>query len=123
MTVKMIIIASLLISSGITLSLSFYASRKLRSIGSVSYILLMISISFYSLGYAFELYNTTVEGIYLAIKIEYIGITTMPTFWVILTLILHLFFLQQQARFSHWPFFVFGCLILLQLPGIRFLRR
>ncbi|MCK5100378.1 MAG: diguanylate cyclase [Desulfobacteraceae bacterium] len=86
MTVKMIIIASLLISSGITLFLSFYASRKLRSIGSVSYILLMISISFYSFGYAFELYNTTVEGIYLALKIEYIGITTMPTFWVILAM-------------------------------------
>jgi diguanylate cyclase (GGDEF)-like protein len=83
MNVYILIITTLVVSSTITLSLALYASKKLRSNGSTAYMLLMLSVSFYSLGYAFELYNFTVAGIFLALKIEYIGIATLPVFWVI----------------------------------------
>ncbi len=45
---------------------------------------LMIAISIYSLGYAFELVNDTVEGVFFALKIEYLGIVSLPVFWFLL---------------------------------------
>jgi diguanylate cyclase (GGDEF)-like protein/PAS domain S-box-containing protein len=86
MNVHILIITALILSAIITLSLAIYASRKLISVGSTTYMLLMISNSIYSLGYAFELVNDTVSGIFLALKIEYLGIVTLPVFWVILAL-------------------------------------
>lgn len=86
MKVQMLIITALIISSFITLALALYALKKLRSNGSTAYILLMLSICIYSFGYAFELYNSTVEGIFLALKIEYLGIVALPVFWVILAI-------------------------------------
>ena len=84
MNVHILIVSALIISGIITLSLAVYASKKLSSVGSTTYMLLMISISIYSLGYAFELLNYTVSGILFALKLEYIGIVTIPVFWVIL---------------------------------------
>jgi len=86
MGVRLLILLSLIFSGIITLSLAVYASKKLNSTGSTTYMLLMISISIYTLGYAFELYNTTASGIFLALKIEYLGIVTLPVFWFILAL-------------------------------------
>ena len=84
MNFHMLIITALILSGVITLSLAVYASKKLISVGSTTYMSLMISISIYSLAYAFELLNYTVAGVFFAIKLEYIGIVTIPVFWVIL---------------------------------------
>ena len=84
MNVQILIITTLIVSSFITFALALYASKNLRANGSTAYVLLMLSICIYSLGYAFELYNSTVEGIFLALKIEYFGIVALPVFWVIL---------------------------------------
>ncbi len=47
----------------------------------------MLIITFYSCGYAFELYNVTLEGIKLALRIEYIGISFIPVVWLILAIV------------------------------------
>ncbi len=86
MSIKTLLLIFLLVSGGITLFLSFYASRRKDTRGAIAYMLLMITLSIYTFGYAFELYNTTIEGIYLALKIEYLGIAPMSVFWIIMAL-------------------------------------
>ncbi len=86
MNYKYELILSLILSGIITLTLFFYATQRIRAAGSIAYMLLMLSGTIYSFGYAFELYNTTIEGIFTALKIEYLGITPLSVFWFILAL-------------------------------------
>ena len=80
---SIIIISSFILSAFITFSLALYVAIKVRKPGYLGYILLMLSMSFYSFGYAIELSSSTVEGVFNALKIEYIGIAFLPVFWVI----------------------------------------
>ncbi len=79
----LLIISSLIFSAIFTLVLASYVAVKVRKPGFLSYALLMISVSFYSFGYAIELSSSTVGGIFNALKIQYIGISFLPVFWVI----------------------------------------
>ena len=80
MFIRSLLIIFLLINASGTLLLSFYSARKLRSSSASAFILFMLSVCIYSLGYAFELSQNTVEGIFLALKIEYIGIPFLAVF-------------------------------------------
>ena len=80
---SIIIISSFILSAFITFSLALYVVIKVRKPGYLGYILLMLSMSLYSFGYAIELSSTTVEGVFNALKIEYMGIAFLPVFWVI----------------------------------------
>lgn len=86
MNFYILIIITLILSAIVTLSLAVYASKKLSSVGSTTYMLLMISVSIYTLGYALELLNHSVSGVFFALKIEYLGIVSIPVLWVILAL-------------------------------------
>ena len=78
----MLIIWSLIFSGIVTLVLAAYVAVKVRKPGYLSYVFLMLSVSFYSFGYAIELSSSTVESIFYAIKIQYIGLSFLPVFWV-----------------------------------------
>jgi len=81
-----LIISLLVTSSLITFCLAIIASTKIKKKGHIAYALLMICISLYSLGDAFELTSTTIEGIFFSTKIEYIGIVFTPVLWLIFAL-------------------------------------
>jgi diguanylate cyclase (GGDEF)-like protein len=74
-------IATLLLSAVMTGVLSAYSFRSFRTSGSRPYAFLMACVSIYSLGYAMELYNTTLPWILIASKIQYFGISFIPILW------------------------------------------
>ena len=86
MELKIIIIFSLLLSAGTTTLLSLHSVKKLRNAGTAGYMGLMVTTTLYSLGYALELHQTTLAGIRFALKIEYLGIASIPAFWLILAI-------------------------------------
>jgi PAS domain S-box-containing protein len=64
-----------------------YLSFKKRQLAVAKYTaLVMLSASFYSLGYAFEMISTDLDSIKFWLKIEYIGAPVISTFWLILVL-------------------------------------
>lgn len=86
MPIKLIIVTALILSSLITLFLSIYATAKIKKTSVATYVLLMICVSLYSIGYAFELSSSTIENILIGIKIEYTGMAFIPVFWVLFAL-------------------------------------
>lgn len=86
MYIKNILIFILLISSFSTFCIAFYSYRKLKTTIALAFILLMLSISIYSLGYAFELSQATKSGIMFALKIQYLAIPYVSLFWFIVAL-------------------------------------
>lgn len=83
MDMKFYAIAVLLLSSVMTGTLSVYSILNFRTSGAKSYACLMACVSIYSFGYAFELYNTTLDWILVASKIQYWGISFIPILWLI----------------------------------------
>jgi len=74
----------LLSISLLTLSLAVYALRYIRSPGASAYSIVMACLSLYSFGYAFELQASELQQILFWLKIEYIGISFLPPFFVIM---------------------------------------
>lgn len=66
--------------------LAWYAANTYRTPGTKSYVGLMSSVALYCFGYALELNQTTLQGIFFALRIEYLGICFLPAFWVMLAL-------------------------------------
>ena len=81
MIVRWIIITTLVLSSLGTLHLFLYSFFKLKSKRSLPFVFFLGSVFIYILGYAFEISQDTIEGIFLALKIEYIGIPYIAVFW------------------------------------------
>ncbi|RZK63476.1 MAG: PAS domain-containing sensor histidine kinase, partial [Pedobacter sp.] len=80
------IFAFILIFFGaLTLFLSYYLYKKeaeaVRFFG-----IMMLSNAIWSLGYGFELASSSIEQVMFFIKIEYIGITTLPLNWFLFCL-------------------------------------
>jgi hypothetical protein len=87
MEVKLYIIAILAVSSLLSLSYAWYGLLRFRRVqGGPAYIGLMLGAALYSGGYAFELCNETLPGIYLALRIEYLGIACIPACILLLAL-------------------------------------
>jgi hypothetical protein len=66
--------------------ISFLSFRKRQMPVAKYTALVMLAASFYSLGYAFEIISTDLESVRFWLKIEYIGIPFISTFWFILVI-------------------------------------
>ncbi len=105
MNAKNSIILILIISGLITLFLSIISIKKTKVKGSFFFFLMMISVCGYSLGYAFELYNSTLQGIMMALKVQYLTIAYIPAFWFFLAAAYSGYI--NLTRFTHYlPFLI-----------------
>lgn len=64
------------------MALALYAWARRRSEIALPFVGLMLATAFYSFGYAFELASTRVAGMLFWTRIEYLGIATIPIFWI-----------------------------------------
>ncbi|WP_320170304.1 histidine kinase N-terminal 7TM domain-containing protein [Maridesulfovibrio sp.] len=81
MEIRELAILLLCITCSGILGLVYYSIRLLDTPGSRSFILFMLSVFVYSFGYMFELSSSSYEAIYLAIKLEYLGVPFISVFW------------------------------------------
>ncbi|MDA8133351.1 MAG: diguanylate cyclase [Desulfobacteraceae bacterium] len=87
MELKSAVIALLIFSGILCLLQACYALKHRNTPAALPFAAAMMIITVYSCGYAFELHNTTLEGIKLALRIEYLGISFIPAVWLILAVI------------------------------------
>ena len=87
MVIKNMIVGLLILSGGVAFSLGLYALKHRHRMVSLPFCGMMLIFIFYTWGYAFELYNVTLEGIKLALKIEYLGISFIPAAWIVMAVI------------------------------------
>lgn len=105
MDFKSTIVVCLFLSCGLTLLMALFGTRRLHAAGAKAYVGLMLSVAMYSLGYALELSSTTLNGIILSLRIEYLGIPFIPAFWIILALQ----YTGAGKTFPRWVFYgLFG---------------
>lgn len=76
----------LIVNSILCIHLAFYSVKKNKSKGAITFMWLMIAMAVYSLGYAFEILFNSLPEILISIKFEYIGLSLIPTLWIILSL-------------------------------------
>ena len=74
----------LLILSGLlSVALALYAWQRRRVPGSMSFALLMLAVSVWSFSYALGLMSTKLSAIYFWAKVEYLGMLSIPVWWLI----------------------------------------
>ncbi len=85
---RLAIIATLLFSAVVTSILAIVALRRRKTAGILAIILtlVLVSVTLYSFGYAMELLNNTLEGVMFWLRVEHIGIQTLPVLWLIFAL-------------------------------------
>jgi len=66
--------------------LAVYSLRYRKSPGTMVYCLLLVAISIYSFGYAFELLSYQLDSILFWLNIEYLGISFLPSLMIILAI-------------------------------------
>lgn len=66
--------------------LALYSLRYRKSPGIFIYCLLLLAFCFYSFGYAFELQSDTTDSILFWLRVEYIGISFIPSLLIMLAL-------------------------------------
>ncbi len=86
MDIQNLITFVLLFSSVMSGGLALYAGATYTAPGTKSYVGLMCSVAIYCFGYALELNQSTLQGMFYALRFEYLGIPFLPVFWVILAL-------------------------------------
>lgn len=86
MLFRVSLIVLLILSSAVNVYFIFSTLRKKLAAGGKAYSLLLLSVSIYLLGYALELSSSTLEGIFLAIRLEYLGIASFPVLWLLLAM-------------------------------------
>ncbi len=79
-------IIPLLIGAFITSALAYYVWRRRSEPGAIPLVLLMLAVTEWSLGYAFELAGASLSAKMLGAKLQYIGVVIIPTVWLVLTL-------------------------------------
>jgi len=87
----------LLFTAFLNFVLAIYSLRFRRSPGTMVYCMMLLAISVYSFGYAFELQCHEVESILFWLRIEYIGISFLPP--LIIMLAIHY---SGRAHFLKW---------------------
>ncbi|MET3506411.1 histidine kinase N-terminal 7TM domain-containing protein [Halalkalibacter oceani] len=75
----------LLVATLITLFISILANRR-RDQLSRYFALIMLAISFYSLGYGFEIISTSLAQAKFWLNVQYIGIPFISTFWLMMVM-------------------------------------
>jgi signal transduction histidine kinase len=88
--------------SSIIALLAIYTLRFRRLNLGYTYFGLLMAVFIYSIGYAFEIESTTIEGIYGWLRFEYIGIAWLPTIFLILAFQ----YTGQQNLLKPWFFIV-----------------
>ena len=73
---------ALLAGPAILLPLACYAIARRRVRGAAWYALLLLSIAFWSLAYAWELSAPQPDAKMLALKLKYLGIVLLPSGWL-----------------------------------------
>ena len=68
----------------INLALAVYSLRFIRSQGALAYTFIMVCLSVYSFGYALELQAKALDQILFWLRIEYIGISLLPSLFIIM---------------------------------------
>jgi len=96
MTLRVILIILLVIISLMLISMIIMVALKGRIAEKKYFILLLIAITLYSAGYCIEICGSTVEWVFAAYKIQYIGISFLPAFLI-------LFALSYSKKSSHFP--------------------
>jgi signal transduction histidine kinase len=76
----------LLITAALNFMLALYSLRYRKSPGILIYFFLLLAISFYSYGYAYELQSNKPESLLYWLHIEYIGISFIPSLLIMLAL-------------------------------------
>lgn len=76
----------LVLSALITGSIAVYAWRQRRLHAAVPFALMMTGVTVWLLGYALELGSAELSAMLLWIKVSYLGVTTVPTLWLVFTL-------------------------------------
>lgn len=94
MSYKAIIIGALILSGLVSASLARLSLKRRESVGAIPFFALMISITLYCWGYAFELSQTELGGMLLGLRVQYLGLPFLPSFWLILAL--------QYTGFGKW---------------------
>lgn len=75
-----VILGNILIICAIILTNLLVYGLKRKSVkGASAFVLLMAAMVIHTLGYAFELFGSTIEAMYKCIKVEYIGASFYPT--------------------------------------------
>jgi signal transduction histidine kinase len=81
-----IAIYTLLITAALNFMLAIYSFRYRKSPGIFIYCLLLLAFFFYSFGYAFELQSNSIASIMFWLRVEYIGISFIPSLLIMLAL-------------------------------------
>jgi signal transduction histidine kinase len=66
--------------------LAVYSLRYVKSPGTLAFSFILLSISLYAFGYAFELMSESLTDILFWLRIEYLGISFLPSLFIILAL-------------------------------------
>jgi PAS domain S-box-containing protein len=77
---------ALFIVAFVTLGLAIYALANLRIRGAIEFSLLMVSLTFYIAGFGMELLSPTKSLILFWLRIEYLGISSIPVFCILLAI-------------------------------------
>jgi diguanylate cyclase (GGDEF)-like protein len=80
---KEVFIVTLLITTCLNGMLALNACRQHHKTSATASACLLLAATAYTFGYAFELASTTLSGILFWVKVEYLGISTFPAFWII----------------------------------------
>jgi two-component system cell cycle sensor histidine kinase/response regulator CckA len=76
----------LLITAVISTALALYACRRRHVPGVVSFAVFMLAVVEWSLAYALELGSTSLSVKVLWVRVEYLGIVTVPVAWLVFVL-------------------------------------
>jgi len=84
---RLFLIILLSASSAGMMLLALFGWRRRRTVpAALSFSALMLAVAFYCAGYALELSCDTVSGMLVGSRIEYLGISFLPAFWLLLAL-------------------------------------
>jgi PAS domain-containing protein len=66
--------------------LAYYSYKRRHLSGALGFTLLLAAMTLYAFGYGLELMSTNLDTILFWIRVEYIGISFIPVFWMVLVL-------------------------------------
>ncbi len=92
-TAPVILLALLGAVAAFALFISAYAFAQRRVRCAREFSVFILSVAIYALGYAWELTNATLPGIFAALRLEYLGVAWVPVTWVL--------FARRFARDRH----------------------
>ncbi len=97
MNERMFLIILLFVSAAGILFLALFGWKRRRTVAAArAFSALMISVALYCAGYAIEISSDTLHCMLVGSRIEYLGISFLPAFWLLLAL----YFCGAAARIS-----------------------